>query len=101
MTTKQPRITHQGLKVLGYFAANPTQVISGSDIARASGLLSGTLYPLLIRFEGAGWLSSAWEDANPVEVGRPKKRLYKLTGAGQQVYKSAMQEITPGALAWA
>ena len=39
---------------------------------------SGTLYPLLARLEAAGWFTSEWEDVDPSEVGRPRRRLYKL-----------------------
>lgn len=36
----------------------------------AAGLSSGTLYPILDRLEGRGWLKSRWEDAIPAELGR-------------------------------
>ncbi len=41
----------------------------------------GTLYKALARLEEAGLLTSSWEDAAAV-TGRPRRRLYELTGKG-------------------
>lgn len=41
----------------------------------------GTLYKALGRLEGFGLLTSSWEDAAAAE-GRPRRRLYQLTGQG-------------------
>jgi PadR family transcriptional regulator, regulatory protein PadR len=44
----------------------------------------GTLYKALGRLEEFGLLSSRWEDAAAAE-GRPRRRLYELTGEGARV----------------
>ena len=44
----------------------------------------GTLYKALGRLEERGLLTSAWEDAAAAE-GRPRRRLYELTGEGARV----------------
>jgi DNA-binding PadR family transcriptional regulator len=44
----------------------------------------GTLYKALGRLEEFGLLASRWEDAAGVE-GRPRRRLYELTGEGARV----------------
>jgi PadR family transcriptional regulator PadR len=44
----------------------------------------GTLYKALGRLEEFGLLSSRWEDADAAE-GRPRRRLYELTGHGARV----------------
>ena len=41
----------------------------------------GTLYKALGRLEGSGLVASRWEDAETVD-GRPRRRLYELTGEG-------------------
>ena len=41
----------------------------------------GTLYKALGRLEDQGLLESRWEDVDPSEVGRPRRRLYRVTGA--------------------
>ncbi|WP_345801486.1 helix-turn-helix transcriptional regulator [Microbacterium sp. AZCO] len=44
----------------------------------------GTLYKALGRLEKAGLLESEWEDAEAAgDEGRPRRRLYSVTGAGQ------------------
>lgn len=44
----------------------------------------GTLYKALARLEDAGLLSSRWEDPAVAEAeGRPRRRLYRVTSAGQ------------------
>ena len=52
---------------------------------RGSGSLTahGTLYKALSRLEDFGLLTSRWEDAAAAE-GRPRRRLYELTGEGVQ-----------------
>jgi DNA-binding PadR family transcriptional regulator len=55
----------------------------GFDIMDATGLPSGTVYPVLRRLERSGWLRSRWESATAaLDEGRPRRRLYELTGAG-------------------
>lgn len=55
----------------------------------------GTLYKALARLEDAGLLSSRWEDHEVAEAaGRPRRRLYRVTSAGQAalaVHVSASQ----------
>jgi PadR family transcriptional regulator, regulatory protein PadR len=48
----------------------------------------GTLYKALGRLEEFGLLSSQWEDAAAAE-GRPRRRLYELTGKGAEVAERA------------
>jgi PadR family transcriptional regulator PadR len=48
----------------------------------------GTLYKALSRLEQFGLLSSRWEDAAAAE-GRPRRRLYELTGQGADVAEQA------------
>ena len=49
----------------------------------------GTLYKALGRLEEFGLLSSRWEDAAAAE-GRPRRRLYELTGEGARVAEQAL-----------
>jgi DNA-binding PadR family transcriptional regulator len=47
----------------------------------------GTLYRALDRLQKAGLLESEWEDPSvAVEEGRPRRRLYWITAAGQSAY---------------
>jgi DNA-binding PadR family transcriptional regulator len=56
----------------------------GFEIMQNTGLASGTVYPLLRRFEATGWVSSEWEDAEEGAADRrPPRRYYRLTDAGE------------------
>jgi len=72
----------QTLKVLEAFLENPTVELSGADVHKRSGIASGTLYPILLRLESAGWFVSRWEAIDPAREGRPRRRLYRLTRSG-------------------
>jgi DNA-binding PadR family transcriptional regulator len=63
----------------------------GLELMRATGLPSGTLYPILVRLERAGWVESRWEDADPTAEGRPARRYYRLTADGAA---EARREVT-------
>jgi len=96
------RVSRQMLKVLKMMIERPLIPCSGAEIGRQVDLGSGTLYPLLQRLENAGWLKSQWEKVDPSEAGRPRRRLYKLTGRGQTLAARALAEVqmAPGVLAW-
>ena len=55
----------------------------------------GTLYKALGRLEEFGLLSSRWEAAATAE-GRPRRRLYELTGQGARVAEQALADEAPG-----
>lgn len=93
--TYSPRLTHATLKVLGLFLTARSSEHSGAEIANVTGLASGTLYPILLRCEQAGWLESRWEQVNPKEVGRPRRRLYRITGVGAAQTRTAIADIFP------
>lgn len=87
------RLSGPALKVLKLFIEKPLQQRSGAELSRRAVIGSGTLYPLLARFEEAGWLKSEWEDTDPTEIGRPRRRLYKLTALGQRNASAAFAEL--------
>jgi DNA-binding PadR family transcriptional regulator len=89
-----PRITTQTLRVLGAFTTSQPDELSGAEIAKRTGLLSGTLYPILARLEQAEWLESRWEAGNPKDLGRPRRRLYSMTGFGAKSARAAYREVS-------
>lgn len=78
----EPRLSIQGLRVLEFFASRAADELTGTDLMDAIGVASGTLYPLLARFERARWLTSRWEKGDPATIGRPRRRYYRITGIG-------------------
>ena len=71
----------------------------GYDLSQRAGVKSGTLYPLLIRLEGEGWLQAEWRPAP--EPGRPPRHVYRLTAEGcrQATGANAVQQTSPARLA--
>jgi PadR family transcriptional regulator PadR len=97
------RLSERGLRVLRLLIDQPLAARSGAEIAKITKIGSGTLYPLLARLEAVGWLTSQWENVVASEVGRPRRRLYKLTGVGQRRAQETLSglQLGTGAAAWA
>jgi len=84
----QRRITQQTRRILAAMLTQPDHEWWGTEIAPRTNLKSGTLYPALIRMERFGWLASRWEEIDASQAGRPRRRLYRLTGEGALVARS-------------
>lgn len=82
------RLSRQTVAVLGHLSAEPARWQHGYDLAKATGLKSGTLYPILIRLAERGLVEAQWEDEQP--AGRPRRHLYRLTADGIIVARAAM-----------
>lgn len=62
----------------------------GFDILDATGLPSGTVYPILRRLEQDGLATSRWEAARTAQQEqRPPRRYYTLTRAGDELLQEA------------
>jgi PadR family transcriptional regulator, regulatory protein PadR len=63
----------------------------GFDIMDATGLPSGTVYPILRRLEAESCVRSHWESqAEAVRAQRPPRRVYQLTARGRAVAAEAI-----------
>lgn len=89
-----PRLSYQGLLVLRAFLDRPRKELCGADLMKIANLSSGTLYPILLRFEKYRLLESKWEDMDPEAEGRPRRRLYKITPHGAQVARQMLDNFT-------
>jgi PadR family transcriptional regulator, regulatory protein PadR len=88
------RITPQVIAVFRLMLADPATSRYGRDIAKETGLQTGTLHPILARLEAIGWVVSYWE--NPAEhegQGRPRRRYYRLTGEGISAARAAVAKV--------
>lgn len=88
--TSIPRMTITTQLVLAAFLAEPEAELYGLEVCQAAELPSGTVHPILARFEGLGWLESRWEDIDPRDEGRPQRRYYRLTRDGAAQAKVAL-----------
>jgi PadR family transcriptional regulator, regulatory protein PadR len=77
-------------RVLRVLLEDPMAEHYGLEIGKAAGLVGGSLYPLLLRLEQAGILVSDWEEADPSEARRPRRRLYRLTSQGTEYARQAL-----------
>ena len=91
-----PRLTYPTVLVLYAVAYGRAY---GFDIIDATGLGSGTVYPILRRLERARLLRGTAERARDAHAeGRPARRTYTVTGAGMEALHAAL-ERHPGVAA--
>lgn len=66
----------------------------GFEIISVTGLPSGSVYPLLRRFEGSSLVESRWEDEAAAHAdGRPARRYYQSTDSGRAALSAALERI--------
>lgn len=88
------RISRQGLLLLAAFLNHPLHAVCGAELMKVTKLPSGTVYPILLRYEHHGLLTSDWESEDPAMIGRPRRRLYRLTRSGAAQARTALREIS-------
>lgn len=85
------RMTHATALVLTALASGRRY---GFDVMDATGLPSGTVYPVLRRLDRGGFVRSEWEDADEESPrGGPRRRMYALTAAGWEAVATADQRL--------
>jgi DNA-binding PadR family transcriptional regulator len=82
--------------VLQVLLEDPQRELYGRELGEAAGLPSGTIHPILARFEATGWLESRWEDIDASAAGRPARRYYRLTQDGAVQAREALQRAYRG-----
>lgn len=88
MNKSEPvRVTKPTLKVAAYLSDLKGASTWGLQICAETGLGSGSVYSVLDRFEGYGWVESYWEEDNSRRGAR--RRLYKVTTLG----KGSLKEL--------
>lgn len=90
--------------ILGACVDAGTPGTHGFDIAKTlvdrgdtrSLTATGTLYRALHRLEAAGLVESHWEDPDTAaDEGRPRRRIYRITGAGAAALATAHAAAAP------
>ncbi|UYY79323.1 PadR family transcriptional regulator [Sphingomonas sp. R1] len=69
--------------LLQALAAHAPGWCHGYELMKQTGLLSGTVYPLLMRMTEQGLVEATWHA--PEQPGRPPRHAYRLTVAGLQL----------------
>jgi DNA-binding PadR family transcriptional regulator len=73
------RVTGPTTRVLR-FLLGAEEAVWGLQLCKATGLASGTVYPMLARLEAYGWIEATWDDSS---AAGPRRRLYSLTNDGR------------------
>jgi DNA-binding PadR family transcriptional regulator len=87
------RPSKQMLLLLAAFAERAPQWRHGYDLMKATGLMSGTLYPLLMRMTDQGLVEAEWHA--PTHAGRPPRHAYRLTSSGLALARSTAARDAP------
>ncbi len=90
--SRQP--SKQMLALLKALSERPREWRHGYDLMKETGLLSGTLYPLLMRMTDQGLLEAEWRE--PAQLGRPARHAYRMTAAGLALARAADEVERPG-----
>ena len=91
------RPSKQMLALMEQLAASAPEWRHGYDLMKETGLLSGTLYPLLMRMTDQGLVESEWRP--PAQPGRPARHAYRLTARGQAAAREMARDAAGGRLA--
>jgi len=85
--TRNRRLSSQAIDVLMVLGNARGDWLYGLQIAEATGLKSGSLYPILIRLDERRLVESRWLE--PERPGRPARHAYRITAAGRSVLSEA------------
>ena len=89
--TRTRRPSRQMVVLLGALSAERQQWRYGYDLMRETGLLSGTLYPLLMRMTDQALVEAEWRE--PLQPGRPARHAYRLTAQGFALARSLADDV--------
>ena len=87
-------ITPKMAMVLKVFLEDPDQPRYGFELMKLTGTASGSLYPMLAKLEGAGWLTKGKENIDPRAAGRPARTHYTITGAAVSAARIQLAELS-------
>ena|ERR1700722_274012 len=77
---RPPNASRQTHVLLAALLEQPRAWRHGYELAKETGLTSGTLYPLLMRLSDQGLLDARWQDSD--QPGKPPRHMYRPTAAG-------------------
>jgi len=90
------RLSRSSLKIVQVFLETPGEEFCGSDLMDRADVSPGVVYPFLVKWEAQGLLKARWEEQDASDLGRPRKKLYKLTGSGKTAAREALKPFVIG-----
>ena len=88
------RITEPTRQVLHALLDHPDTERYGLDLAKQAAIAHGTMYGILVRLEGWGWVESRVD--HPVDRATPPRRYYRLTPDGAARAEAALTSAACG-----
>src|SRR5438309_9715496 len=89
-------LSRSSAKVLRAFLEVPGEEQYGFGLMRSTRVKSGSLYPMLERFERMRWIEGYEESIDEHAEGRPRRRLYRLTALGEREATKAAADFCRG-----
>src|SRR5438105_1370647 len=86
-------LSKSSAKVLRAFLENPDEEQYGFGLMRSTRVKSGSLYPILERFERLRWIEGYDESIDEHAEGRPRRRMYRLTAVGELEARKAVADF--------
>lgn len=84
---QDPKLSHTAALILQAIGVG---YVYGFSIMEVTGLPSGTVYPAMRRLQRAKLIHSHWErESSARDEGRPARKYYKLTDAGQSTLEAS------------
>ena len=77
-------------RILSTFLTSPTGRFYGYQLLQATDMKSGSLYPILGRFESLGWIRGEMQES---PGSRPPRRVYQLDPDGATQAKEALDRF--------
>lgn len=93
---RRKNISKQTRRVLYLLADEAARGWYGYEISKATGLKSGSLYPMLMRLSEQGYLNSEWEAS--AKQGRPPRHVYTLSAQGRRLAQTLAADESLAAL---
>jgi PadR family transcriptional regulator PadR len=87
-----PDTSPQTLRVFTALLEDPAGWHYGYGLSKQTGLVPGTLYPILARLVDRELLETRWEPSS--QPGRPQRHMYRLTAEGLTLAHSRVAAIT-------
>jgi len=86
---KKPRMSSQTVRILGAFVSSSGSWRYGYELSRETGLMAGTLYPILMRLTKHQLLEAQWVTT---AQGRPPRHMYRLTAKGARFAEEKLKD---------
>ncbi len=90
------RRSHQTNLVFQALLDAPAEETYGFELARATGLPGGTVYPILQKLVDNGLLTTRWEEIEESAARRRRRRYYRLTADGARAARATTAPTEAG-----